>query len=374
MSNTLDRRLPLTGSPPRRSLREQARASLQALRSPPAWLTRAMARRRITSWLYYVLFSRAFAREQHAVLYGRIKYQEGESAPDHNEALLRRNVHRLEKGLIMRPRRDVFAADYIEETVDSFLARRTAAACGPGLDPEGLEWAEDVLRSYFDVVGAHPGVDRARAAFVQGLEGEAARGAAGAERKSPFVRDLSAPPPVAFEDLYRLARRRRSVRWFLPRPVERELVDQALLVAAQSPTACNRQPYEFRIFDDPEMVARVSALPGGSAGFRENFPMIVVVIGRQRSYFDERDRHVIYIDGALAAMSFAFALETLGLSSCMINWPDVEVRERRMAEMLRLEPDERPIMQIAVGYPDPDAPVPYSGKKSLDTIRRYNAL
>jgi nitroreductase len=373
MSDTLDHRLPARARSAAPSFRERAAASLRGLRAPRLWLARVMARRRLTSWLYYIVVSRAFVREHHAVLYGKVKYLEGDDAPARNEALLRRNVHRLEKGLIMRPRRPVFAADYVEETVDCFLLRRGADGCAAAGDPEELAWAEDVLRSYFDVVAAHPAVDRARARFAAAVEPAPSADAA-AERRVPFLRDLAGPPPVSYDDLYRLARRRRSVRWFLPKPVERELVDRALLVAAQSPTACNRQPYEFRIFDTPELVAQVSALPGGSAGFRENFPMVVVLLGRQRSYFDERDRHVIYIDGALAAMSFALALETLGLASCMINWPDTEHRERRMAALLGLEPDERPIMQIAVGYPDPDAPVPYSGKKSLDTLRRYNVL
>ena len=83
---------------------------------------------------------------------------------------------------------------------------------------------------------------------------------------------------------------------------------------------------------------------------------------------------MIYIDGALAAMSFVLALETLGLSSCMINWPDVEQQERKLARLLHLEPDERPVMQIAIGYPDPLGLVPYSGKKSLERIRRYNGV
>jgi nitroreductase len=72
-------------------------------------------------------------------------------------------------------------------------------------------------------------------------------------------------------------------------------------------------------------------------------------------------------------MALVFALETLGLSSCCINWPDVEAQEREMERLLGLEPDERPVMLIAIGYPDPDALVPASGKKSLDSLRRYDA-
>ncbi|SVE23497.1 uncharacterized protein METZ01_LOCUS476351, partial [marine metagenome] len=37
-----------------------------------------------------------------------------------NVFLLRRNVHRLEKGLLMRPRRPVFGLKYIEELVNVY--------------------------------------------------------------------------------------------------------------------------------------------------------------------------------------------------------------------------------------------------------------
>jgi nitroreductase len=110
----------------------------------------------------------------------------------------------------------------------------------------------------------------------------------------------------------------------------------------------------------------------GTRGFSDNFPAIVVVVGRQRAYANHRDRHIIYIDGSLAAMSFIYALETMGLSSCAINWPDMEPQESAMTRLLGLEPDERVIMLIAVGYADPEGLIPYSQKLGLDRVRSYN--
>lgn len=347
-----------------RSMRQGTRALRAALRERYRRSFEWLGRTRWGSHIYYSMFSPAFIREHHAVLYGRMKYREDVRSGRGEGARLRRNTHRLEKGLISRPQRQVFAVDYIEETVESY---EVAMGAQPGDDLEELAWSRDVLRSYFARVGPHPRIDAARERFEACSVARPAEGT-----KQPYLRDLRAASPVEFEALLQLARRRRSVRWFLPTPVDRALVDKAMLVATQAPSACNRQPFQFRIYDDPEMVQRVASCAGGSRGFRENFPMIAVVVGRQRAYFDERDRHVIYIDGALAAMSFALALETLGLSSCMINWPDVESQERALARLLRLEPDERPVMQIAVGYPDPSGAVPYSGKKSLSRIRRYN--
>src|SRR5690606_19543880 len=122
-----------------------------------------------------------------------------------------------------------------------------------------------------------------------------------------------------------------------------ELIDRALEVAVQAPSACNRQPYHFRIFDTPERVREIASIPMGTRGFSDNFPAVAVVVGEQRAYFDERDRHVIYIDASLASMGFILALESLGLASCCINWPDMEPQESRMKAALGLGPDERVI-------------------------------
>jgi nitroreductase len=67
-------------------------------------------------------------------------------------------------------------------------------------------------------------------------------------------------------------------------------------------------------------------------------------------------------------MQFMLALETLGLASCSINWPDMEARERKAAALLQLAPYERIVMLMAVGYPDPAGLVPHSEKKSVEEM------
>lgn len=319
---------------------------------------------KLTSSLYYMLISRAFWREQYGVIYGKLKYYENLKQAKDSDFLLRRNIHRLEKGLIMQPRRDVFATSYIEETVNIYataLKVRSATSANSG----ELQWAHDVLKLYFSVVASHPKIDDARAKF------SAFESICGEKQYIPYKRELNKSASLSYEQFLELSYQRRSVRWYLQKPVPRELIDKAITAATLSPSACNRQPFEFYIFDEPEMVQKVASIPMGTAGFNHNFPAIIVVLGKLRAYVSERDRHVIYIDGALASMSLMYALETLGLSSCAINWPDLEPQESQMASLLNLEPDERVIMLISVGYPDPEGLVPYSQKKPLAQIRKY---
>ncbi|MEA5448618.1 nitroreductase family protein [Leptolyngbya sp. CCNP1308] len=327
-------------------------------------LMQIAVRSRFLSSLYYVAFSKAFGRENQACIYGKIQYQKNLHSNDEDSYLLRRNIHRIEKGILMRPRRSIFAADYIAET---FQAYKTMLAKSNDLQNEELRWAHDVLSEYFSIVGSEPGIDICRQEFLSlkslGFSDSL---------KIPYERGSSDELSVSYENILKLSVRRRSVRWYLQKPVPRDLIDQAITIAALAPSACNRQPFEFRIFDDPQLVKQISSIPMGTKGFSENFPAVIVVVGKLRAYFSERDRHIIYIDAALASMSLMYALETLGLGSCPINWPDIESKEKQMADLINLELDERPVMLISLGYPDPSGMIAFSQKKSLNQLRRYN--
>lgn len=323
---------------------------------------------RLFVYLYYAVSFMTFNREQTAVLRGRRDYYRNKGQDRVTRVELRRNIHRLEKGLIMRPRRDVFARDYITETIEFYESAADQCRRSPEtMDPDEFAWAHDVLSEYFRAnVAPDATVDAARERF----ERADAPVTEGSRRPHP-KEDRSA---VAYEELLALSEQRRSVRWFAPTTVPREDVDRALLVARQAPTACNRLPYEFRVYDDPEMVRTVADIPFGAVGYAHNIPSIVVVVGDLASYFSPRDRHAIYVDASLAAMSFMFALETLGLSSSVINWPDFEPLEAQMQRTLGLSSSQRVVMLIAVGYAHPEGLVPYSQKKALDTFREFNRL
>lgn len=296
---------------------------------------------------------------------GRRFYENSLGNGRDSNTLLRRNIHRLEKGLIARPQKSSFAIEYIGETVSAYenLLRQG----GPSASEE-LSWAHDVLKEYFSRADANPIFLGSRERFSLMVS------FCYSDRESsriPMPRGNSVTP-VDYEALLLLAKRRRSVRLFEPVSVDREKIEKALEVARLSPSACNRQPFQFLIFDDRDLVRRISVIPMGTVGFHENFPMIVVIVGQLRAFPFERDRHVIYIDASLAAMAFMLALETLELSSCPINWPDISDREIEINKVLKLAPDERVIMLIAVGRADPLGKIASSIKRPLDQIRRYN--
>src|SRR5207253_1570225 len=155
---------------------------------------------------------------------------------------------RLEKGLAMRPRKSAWGLDYIAGMCRCYEQIVIDPAARARYDPQELKWVGDVLTDYFAAAGFDPKIDPLRKRF-RALPPIADECEAQSPKFVPYKRDLSAPPSVGYDDLLKLARRRRSVRWFLPRPVPRQAIEQAIALAAQSPSACNRQPFVFRVFD-----------------------------------------------------------------------------------------------------------------------------
>ncbi len=146
-------------------------------------------------------------------------------------AILRRNVHRLEKGLLMQPRRLPLRLDYIGETVAAFVIA-SAADDRCGRVPLGTRCSNRILQA-----ARGPADARCSCGKLRGR-----RGSDPAEpSRIPYRRDLS-PLRVDLDGLRDLAKRRRSVRWFLQKPVPREAIDQAIEVGTQAPVPVTASP------------------------------------------------------------------------------------------------------------------------------------
>lgn len=330
-------------------------------------IIRSFSKNKYLSGVYYSFLNSSFRREHQSVLLGRIKHIDEVENKKGNHYQLVRNIHRIEKGLLMKPRRPIFAKNYIEETIELFSIEWLKS----NNHDIQVKWFHDVLIEYFESCASDEIIDKQSEKFYSLLNvGKKWNG----DRKSrkPYSRQTVSLSDITFDKFYQLTKQRRSVRWFSNKEVSRELIDKAILAANQSPSACNRQPFEYRVIDDKELLSKIVNVPMGTRGYANNIPVMIICVGNLDAYFSERDRHLIYIDASLANMSLMLALETLGLASCPINWPDIEEKEKEMAKILGLEIYQRPIMCIGLGYPDPDGKIAYSEKRDLNSIRKYN--
>ncbi|RUO30333.1 nitroreductase family protein [Aliidiomarina soli] len=335
-------------------------------------LLKACSKSAFLTSFHYAFFNRRFYREHQSVLLGRLAYGDSLKGDVRTSYLLRRNIHRLEKGLIMKPRRPIFALNYIEETIDCY----ETAASNENVCLDELKWATDVLVSYFEVIESTSITAPLRFRFNKARKYEKPKedildNASDTENFIPYPSKDLPDLEVTTEELSKLYMRRRSTRWFESRPVPSDSLLRAIEMASTAPSACNRQPYSFKICTHPETAQKISKLAMGTSGFSDNIQSLIVVVGDLSAYPLERDRHCIYIDSSLASMQLMLALETMGLATCPINWPDIEEREQAMQDTLNLPKYLRPVMLIAVGYPDLEGGIPYSQKKPKEILAEF---
>ncbi|WP_422071102.1 nitroreductase family protein [Tranquillimonas rosea] len=315
----------------------------------------------LVSLSFTKLAVRDFYAEVSAVACGTQVHKHGIRPSDKTSGHMRRNIHRLEKGLIMPNRKEIFAEDYIEETVNLF----TKASSVRAFDQSEREWARDVLAEYFKHTKSTPKIEAAQKKYT-----EFERRAVSEEpsKRIPYLSSNRTKASVQEADLEALFLERRSVRFFDDAKVPSEVIQRAVELASLAPSACNRQPFRFLAFSRENRIRSLMKLPPGTRGFGSDVPNLIVAIGDLSCFSNPRDRHLIYTDTALATMQLMLALQVLGVSSCPINWPDDAVREEKFRKEVAIKQHERPIIYLAFGYPKDTGGIPFSQKKSVGSL------
>jgi nitroreductase len=175
---------------------------------------------------------------------------------------------------------------------------------------------------------------------------------------------------AAIEDFLELVRARYSCRDYSCREVEKEKIELCLEAARLAPSACNKQPWRFKVVDDEALVRRLSdeaLLPGLPMPWLDSAPVIValcaetsVVTHRLAPLLSKIDYRLI--DIGISGEHFALAAAAQGLATCWIGW----FSEKRVKRVLGLKRGMRVVSLMSLGYPAESGGSPE--KKALDEI------
>lgn len=164
-----------------------------------------------------------------------------------------------------------------------------------------------------------------------------------------------------------LLEKRRSIRKYKDIPVENEKIDVLIEAALRSPSSMNRNPWEFIIVTERELLERLSmAKPHGSS-FLKNAPLAIVVCG------DPEKCDVWIEDCSIASVLIHLAAESIGLGSCWIQMrermhSEIKSSSEYISELLNLPSNLDVESIIAVGYPDEEKPGHSKGKLQYEKI------
>ena len=144
---------------------------------------------------------------------------------------------------------------------------------------------------------------------------------------------------------------RRSVRYFLDRPVSDETLETILRAGMAGPSCVNARDWSFLVTRDPEILAKMAEANGPPAEPLKRAKLGIMILGDlERAFKPAPDYWVI--DGAIAGQNMVLAAQALGLGSVWLGtWPQMERVERQRA-LLSLPDTVIPHSILAFGYPD----------------------
>lgn len=137
--------------------------------------------------------------------------------------------------------------------------------------------------------------------------------------------------------LSRIIDSRRSIRKYLPQPVERDKIEACLEAARLAPSAENAQSWRFLVIDEPELKTRFAgkAFSGiyGPTRFAAEAPVLILLLARM-SLVTHRAGQAVQgipfyaLDLGIGGEHFVLRAEELGLATCWIGWFDVRAARR----------------------------------------------
>lgn len=168
------------------------------------------------------------------------------------------------------------------------------------------------------------------------------------------------------EALLEFLKGRRSIRRYRQEPVPAELVEQILEAGRWAPSASNRQPWEFIVVRNKEVlrqVAQHAAYYFIRMAHVEEAPLLIVMCGNRQSRIY---RQFLHEDVGLAGSQMMLQAKALGLGTCWIGALD----RKAIANVLNVPDNLEIIGLLTVGFPD-EEPTPRP-RKALEEIVNYD--
>jgi nitroreductase len=167
-----------------------------------------------------------------------------------------------------------------------------------------------------------------------------------------------------------VVKNRHSIRNFGESQVSEDKILEAISLAQQSPSVCNRQGTKVHIVKDEFIKKKILERQNGNRGFGEKSQYLLVITSDLSIFHGVEERNQCYIDSGLFAMTLMHALVYKNIASCPLNWCVNHTKDKNLRKKsgLKISKDENIIMIIAIGSYPKEFKVAISTRKDIFDI------
>lgn len=170
---------------------------------------------------------------------------------------------------------------------------------------------------------------------------------------------------------------RRAVRKYTPQQISKLQIDTLMKSAIYAPSALNKQPWEIRVVQNPDILNQINqrflnfakgkTFQGSAAHYKEpgfsifhHAPTLIVIASPKEDKLAPMDDGIALENILLTAHAMGLGTCPLGTLVTTLNQPE----NRDLLKLLNIPDDCNVMINVAVGYPaeNPPAPVRFSDK------------
>jgi nitroreductase len=152
---------------------------------------------------------------------------------------------------------------------------------------------------------------------------------------------------------------RRSIRTYLDKDIPESEIEMILEAGRWAPSASNKQPWEFIVIKDKEILKKISKVAFYGKHIKRA-PVAIAIVGKTK----ENPNYYI-IDTSLVSMNMMLMAWSLGIGTCWIG----ALKRDVVKEMLGLGRNDYLLTVLPLGYIKGNIPKP-SLRKNLNQIKR----
>jgi nitroreductase len=146
---------------------------------------------------------------------------------------------------------------------------------------------------------------------------------------------------------------RRSIRRFQSTPIEKEKIETLLKAAMAAPSAMNKQPWEFVVVTNPEILKEIRA----SLMFGKFVAPLAIVVCGNTSIFKNPTKADFWVqDCSAATQNILLTAVELELGTVWLGVHPIHNFSKKISRVLDLPDHIKPLNVIYVGYPAEEKP------------------
>ncbi len=143
---------------------------------------------------------------------------------------------------------------------------------------------------------------------------------------------------------------RITVRNYIDKKINDDILNECLSMALKSPSACNRQPNNVYFIKDRKIKEQFLALQNGNRGFGHLSDTIIVFTSDLSVFSGITERNEAYLNSGMFSMTFIYALYSYGIGSCALNWSVSKEKDTKLRKLIRVPSNEVITMAVTCGY------------------------